>query len=211
MPDFIDSPDPLASPPRWCPECGYAMLGLPAAGRCPECGWGYDEQTVVLYGRRLRGAERSARRWTPADRVVGVVLGWVIAFGFLMVAIVTGQWSLLLWWGGFLAFVGFLIWVQAHSREGWRSHQLRLTPAGYAARRGFGPARVWPWRPGIGVGFRFDADLPGLSDPARPAGAVILRRVGWGGASGETVFRFDAEWSDVDRLARRVLAWREGA
>src|SRR5688572_3267499 len=33
-----------------CPQCGYALAGLPAAGICPECGTAYDQSTVVLHG-----------------------------------------------------------------------------------------------------------------------------------------------------------------
>lgn len=43
----------LLTAPRWlvnwavrsrlpeCDNCGYRLTGLPAAGRCPECGWPY--------------------------------------------------------------------------------------------------------------------------------------------------------------------------
>lgn len=35
---------PLAN----CPVCNYSLQGLPASHRCPECGFEYDEQTVVF-------------------------------------------------------------------------------------------------------------------------------------------------------------------
>ncbi len=33
-----------------CPQCSYSFQGLPAAGRCPECGFVYDDSTFVLDG-----------------------------------------------------------------------------------------------------------------------------------------------------------------
>ena len=44
-----------------CPECGYALAGLPQQehNRCPECGWGWSAGDVVLYGRRGPTGRRS--------------------------------------------------------------------------------------------------------------------------------------------------------
>lgn len=41
----------VESPIRKCPVCNYPLTGLPPAHRCPECGFEYDETTVVF---RLR-------------------------------------------------------------------------------------------------------------------------------------------------------------
>ena len=30
-----------------CPVCSYDLTGLPATHRCPECGFAYDQQTLV--------------------------------------------------------------------------------------------------------------------------------------------------------------------
>jgi hypothetical protein len=37
-----------------CPVCQYDLAGLPRAHRCPECGFEYDEHTVLLRPDRSR-------------------------------------------------------------------------------------------------------------------------------------------------------------
>jgi hypothetical protein len=42
--------------PQWsqsasvCIACGYSLQGLPTRGQCPECGAGYEDFQLVLYG-----------------------------------------------------------------------------------------------------------------------------------------------------------------
>lgn len=43
----------ITIPPLFsCPVCNYSFRGLPSAGCCPECGFQYDEHTVVLRPRK---------------------------------------------------------------------------------------------------------------------------------------------------------------
>lgn len=38
-----------------CPDCGYALVGLPAHGNCPECGREYDQSVMILPGSARGG------------------------------------------------------------------------------------------------------------------------------------------------------------
>lgn len=43
----------IRAPLSKCPDCHYSFRGLPTAGRCPECGFHYDEHTVVMRPARF--------------------------------------------------------------------------------------------------------------------------------------------------------------
>lgn len=43
----------IRAPLSKCPDCHYLLRGLPPAGRCPECGFHYDEHTVVMRPARF--------------------------------------------------------------------------------------------------------------------------------------------------------------
>ena len=46
------------------PDCGYNLAGLPPAGRCRECGVGYDSSsTVVIFG--FGGGSRQSQYNSP--------------------------------------------------------------------------------------------------------------------------------------------------
>ena len=209
--------DPLASPPPWCPECGYDLAGLPAEGRCPECGWGYDAEGVVLYGRLVADLDARARP-TRTDRVAGAIVGVVLAGLLVWSAATSGSFIPLVFVLGLIAVAAAVMARNFRSR-GNRPDQLRLTPEGFAKRRGFGPAELEPWGPDVDVSFRFDLAARhrlGVVEPADEAAAVVLRRAGGWYAHTIAVpvramFRFHADWPAVDELARRVIAWRDGA
>lgn len=59
-----------------CPSCGYALLGLPVAHACPECGVEYDPHSVLV---RLTGRSRVA-----VNASNGLCLLVMLSFPFLV-------------------------------------------------------------------------------------------------------------------------------
>ena len=70
------SPDPLRL--DLCPACGYALEGLPDAGRCPECGVEYRPGLIVLHGFGTGiSTARAKTAWTTA------AINLLVAFYFV--------------------------------------------------------------------------------------------------------------------------------
>lgn len=61
-----------------CPNCGYKLDGLPDEGTCPECGHGYDQSAVFLYGWPRGGSQNLAlvKRSRIPLALIGAV-GWI--------------------------------------------------------------------------------------------------------------------------------------
>lgn len=157
MPEQQDMPSQQADPLRLdrCPDCGYMLTGLPGQGICPECGFAYRPEMIVLYGWG-RADVSHARGW----RLVALVLlncGWLVQ---LILPIILGLWFGYSWeylWA--VAFLAFITWV---SFRRWRRNrqdspapvQLRLCPVGYAQRDGVGRVRLHAWTSNSGIELR---------------------------------------------------------
>jgi hypothetical protein len=53
-----------------CIECGYSLAGSPLSGKCPECGWQYDQSVMILRGEAMgknATIDNASRRtlWRP--------------------------------------------------------------------------------------------------------------------------------------------------
>ena len=72
-----------------CPECGYVLAvprGLTRPGRCPECGWSFGPETLVLYGWGGSTYDAAAARgWTLWRRLAdkSLLVLAAVAFGVL--------------------------------------------------------------------------------------------------------------------------------
>jgi hypothetical protein len=89
-----------------CPGCGYSLTGLPDDGTCPECGRGYDQQTVVLYGwgRGKHATIATATPWVT----VGLLLVYSLGSWSTLTSPFAPTWQrvgVLVFWGGVVAFV----------------------------------------------------------------------------------------------------------
>lgn len=129
-----------------CPDCGYLLAGLPEEGCCPECGFTYTRDTIVLYGSG-RGVSSS----TPAGCLWHVMFFVLVVPAFLSVFCRFGLRRMFPW----LASVAFSLGVVYMICERWRTRrdglnpkaqwQLRLTPQGFAEEIFIGPVRLHPW------------------------------------------------------------------
>ncbi len=129
-----------------CPDCGYSLIGLPDQGRCPECGFMFDKQTIVLYGSRDSTSSPgwSARGLPPDIAPIGfvVLIAMVVCFMATTALGVWGTIPLIL-----LAFLAWQVfrWARRTPQNLPGPIQMRLCPDGFAIRRGQGPAKKQPW------------------------------------------------------------------
>jgi hypothetical protein len=142
VPDLPDDPLQLTV----CPECGYALRGLPAKSTCPECGFEYDQSVVVLYGWPT-----GHRAYITLSRAeISIVLLVVATFACAALLVLSGGAAVpVIAIGG--TWLGLLVvlvrrWARAREPESPSApHQLRFSRRGFAQRHGFGPVKIQPW------------------------------------------------------------------
>jgi hypothetical protein len=133
---------------KLCPDCGYSLTGLPVEGQCPECGFKYHSDIIVLYGWATgpHASVANARPWRAAwlafpallyillQLLIGTPRSYPLSF-----IIICGAWVVPLAYG---------LWRRSRSiAEKMPPTQLRLQPDGFAQRDGSGPPPLTLWQP----------------------------------------------------------------
>lgn len=122
MPVVQPVSDPLAqNPPAArvdgrCPVCGYGLRGLPEAGKCPECGRPYDQESARYLRPWPRALAGQVWRCWPLG---GVALGvaYIFCDGDSGPPILPGWIPALIVLGGFLSALKFVVNCQAMIRS----------------------------------------------------------------------------------------------
>ncbi len=200
----IQSPDPLRL--DRCPDCGYLLTGLPEEGICPECGFAYNAEMIVLYGwgSGQRANITNARGWRV---IVFGLLGCVWALQMLLpgtvMLVLYRDWRNMLWVLGM--FVG-LTWALMRR---WRRNrqdapapvQVRLCPWGLAQRNGIGPVKLRQWRRNTRLRL-----LRSGHQLYRIAENVSF----WSWSFHLVDTEFECDSRVAERIAGKINTWREG-
>jgi hypothetical protein len=127
-----------------CPDCGYLLEGLPEQGICPECGFAYNSEMIVLYGWAigLKAHPTNAR---------GKRLIWCMGNVCLLINILSSLMTGSLWAAalGLGCLVVMNVWALFDRRrileDVPRPEQVRLFVEGISQRTGAGKVRLVPW------------------------------------------------------------------
>jgi hypothetical protein len=117
-----------------CPVCDYDLTGLPDEGRCPECGFEYDNSFMMRYGRPIAGRATWPNMIFAALLSFGLLLFMAEYFllgpGLIVIAIAYGLW------------LRHSVMV-AHRRP--LQHQLLISRRGVSVRLGPGTTQYIDW------------------------------------------------------------------
>lgn len=207
-----------------CPDCGYLLTGLPEQGVCPECGFAYNSDMIVLYGRASgRFSSAAANRQASVQALVALLP--IVLLVVLIVArrIVGTAWpgSRMVPWPMFVVY-GSLVVGALYRR--WRARQdelkpnarwqLRLSPQGFAQRDYIGPVQMRPWAQDLRVEVRIRAWSINLLERRWPVSRrrLHIRILKWKGrfrlAKTLIDFQFDCQNDVALRVGRLIEQWK---
>lgn len=175
-----------------CPCCGYNLRGLPRMHNCPECGFEYDPQALILAlgGKHIH--------WGEYRSLIAVVGGI-----FALVVVLTGRGSPdfaassvpgWLYWSLFFA-IGITVVIRMGRRLG-RKQELRINHKGVQFVDPALPRGLIPW------------ERIGEAECLEDGDALVIKD-----KSGEAVVTCEreviGERSDVEHCARQINALRD--
>jgi hypothetical protein len=187
-----------------CPDCGYLLTGLPAEGLCPECGFAYNAEMIVLYGwagevRRTQANQRPGRWLTILVWVKALLIVGVVWYPFVVRRDPT-----IAWMASIITLIAVHTIYRRHRllREGLAPVQLRLFPDGFAQRDGIGGVRLRPWRRGRHL--RVQGVSAGRINRVRSYRWYHPASLGWWYVD----FMFRGNMETVARIQERIDRWR---
>lgn len=131
-----------------CPDCGYLLAGLPERGICPECGFAYDTEMIVLYGwaQGMRATNVNRRRGRFSWG-----LFWLVRGVFVLYLLVPVVFRRNLISAALPVVIVLLVATSLYRRRRLLADapapvQLRLMPEGFGQRGGIGKVKLSRWK-----------------------------------------------------------------
>lgn len=199
-------PDSQSRSPDRCLACGELLAPQPGVAACPHCGFAADGSMLVLHGWASRHLRGSRLWWICLKTVLFCSVAALLVqdlFRRYMALLPAYPVALGICLAVFLPLAWRRRWplVQTVGPCRW---QVRLSPAGFAARLDPGPVEWKPWSPGTSV--RFDRVRPDLYRlRISPAPKVHMIACDW------AKMDFDSDIDTNRRILERVAQWRQAA
>lgn len=191
-----------------CPDCGYLLTGLPEEGICPECGFAYQADMIVLYGwaRGHQVNQANTRGWgSKFWRLFSYMCGLYVLLPAVL-SFARRDWRGI--WPAVLAVSIVAYGIARRLRRDPEAPsapvQVRLCPQGYAQRDGIGPVKLRQWRRNMRIELRRSG-----SDMYR----VSHRLSFWRGLIwpyGTVDMEFECSQRIADKIVSKVNTWRKG-
>jgi|GEM_PF-5785036 len=137
---------------KLCAECDYDLQGLPSVYRCPECGWSYDERTLV-YETERSPLPRS--KPSTFDQFIKIIV--LISIGYQMIFVFGPKmrWTMLLLFGALEALRRMIKYFG-------KRFLLAIGPTGLVLRQSFSRKKIRPYEHIKVIRIKKDMGLRGI-------------------------------------------------